>query len=282
MYIITRYILLKIDWVNRMLKELVEIRNNVQIIGNGPKSILFAHGFGCDQQVWSKITPEFEKDYKVILFDYVGSGKSDKSAYSTERYSTADGYALDIVEICEAFELTNIIFVGHSISGMIGLLASIQKPALFEKICLIGPSPHYLNEPGYPGGFDKEDIEELLDMMEKNYKEWARYLAPIASKNPNRPDLTEEFKGILMANDQVIVRQFCKMTFNIDVRNELTKVVTPSLILQTKEDSIAPIEIGEYLHQELPNSQYILMDATGHNPHLSAPKETTQHIKNFI
>ena len=265
-----------------MLKESIRIRNNVRIIGEGTKTIMFAHGFGCDQQVWSKITPAFEQDFKIVLFDYVGSGHSDKSAYMSERYSNPEGYASDILEICEAFELTNILFVGHSISGMIGLLASIQKPELFERLCLISPSPCYINEPGYPGGFEKEDINELLEMMEKNYKEWVKYLAPVASKNPNRPELTEEFEGILLANDRNIVRQFCEMTFGIDVRSELIKVVKPSLILQTKEDSIVPIEIGEYLHAQIPNSNYILMEATGHNPHLSAPKETIKHIKQYI
>ncbi len=265
-----------------MLKESIRMRNNVQIIGEGTKTIMFAHGFGCDQQVWNKITPAFEQDFKIVLFDYVGSGHSDKSAYTSERYSNPEGYASDILEICEAFELTNILFVGHSISGMIGLLASIQKPEFFEKLCLISPSPRYINEPGYPGGFEQEDINELLEMMEKNYKEWVKYLAPVASKNPNRPELTEEFEGILLANDRLIVRQFCEMTFGIDVRSELINVVKPSLILQTKEDSIVPIEIGEYLHTQIPNSNYILMEATGHNPHLSAPDETVQHIKHFI
>jgi len=265
-----------------MVKESIRMRNNVQIIGEGTKTIMFAHGFGCDQQVWNNITPAFEQDFKIVLFDYVGSGHSDKTAYTTERYSNPEGYALDILEICEAFELTNILFVGHSISGMIGLLASIKRPEFFERLCLISPSPHYINEPGYPGGFEKEDINELLEMMEKNYKEWVKYLAPVASKNPNRPELTEEFEGILLANDRFIVRQFCEMTFNIDVRDELIKVVKPSLILQTKEDSIVPIEIGEYLHGQIPNSNYILMEATGHNPHLSAPNETIQHIKHFI
>jgi len=265
-----------------MLKDSIRLRNNVRIIGEGNKTIMFAHGFGCDQQVWSRITPAFEQDFKIVLFDYVGSGHSDKSAYTSERYSNPEGYAMDILEICEAFELTNVLFVGHSISGIIGLLASIQKPELFERLCLISPSPCYINEPGYPGGFEKEDINELLEMMEKNYKEWVKYLAPVASKNPNRPELTKEFEGILLANDRLIVRQFCEMTFGIDVRSELIKVVKPSLILQTKEDSIVPVEIGEYLHSHIPNSNYILMEATGHNPHLSAPDETIKYIKHFI
>ncbi len=265
-----------------MTQEDIQRRNNVRVFGKGTKTIMFAHGFGCDQQVWGKITPAFEEEFQIVLFDYVGSGHSDKNAYNSERYSTPEGYAADIIDICTAFNLKDIIFVGHSISGVIGLLASITNPDLFDKLCLIGPSPCYINEPGYAGGFDKSDIDELLEMMERNYKEWVKYLAPVATKNPNRPELTKEFEGILLANDRLIVRQFCEMTFGIDVRSELIKVSKPSLILQTKEDSIVPVEIGEYLHSHIPNSTYILMDATGHNPHLSAPDETINYIKHFM
>ncbi|WP_318617401.1 alpha/beta hydrolase [Sporosarcina sp. YIM B06819] len=265
-----------------MTQEAIRRRNNVRIFGKGTKTIIFAHGFGCDQQVWHKITPAFEEEFQIVVFDYVGSGHSDKSAYNSERYGTPEGYAADIVDICIAFNLKDIIFVGHSISGVIGLLASITNAALFDKLCLIGPSPCYINQPGYAGGFDKADIDELLEMMERNYKEWVKYLAPIASKNSGRPALTEEFEEILMANDQHIVRQFCEMTFNIDVRDDLEKVKIPSVILQAKEDSIVPLEIAHYLHTHLHNSKLILMEATGHNPHLSYPEETIYHIKNFI
>jgi len=265
-----------------MTREAIQSRNNVRVFGKGTKTIIFAHGFGCDQQVWHKITPAFEEDFQIVVFDYVGSGHSDKSAYNSKRYSTPEGYAADVLDICEAFDLTNVIFVGHSISGVIGLLASITNPSLFDKLCLIGPSPRYINEPGYAGGFDKEDIDELMEMMERNYKEWVKYLAPIASKNSDRPALTEEFEKILMANDQHIVKQFCEMTFTIDVRGELEKVKTPSVILQAKEDSIVPLEIAHYLHSKIPNSKLVLMEATGHNPHLSYPEETIHHIKSFI
>lgn len=263
-------------------KEAIQKRNNVQFIGKGEKTILFAHGFGCDQQVWHKVTPAFEEAYQIILFDYVGSGRSDKSGYNIERYSEAAGYAQDILDIIEAFDLKDIIFVGHSISGMLGLLASIKNPTAFDKLCLVGPSPCYLNKAGYDGGFDQADIDELIDMMERNYKEWAKYLAPVAAGNPERPELAEEFAGYLMANDQRILREFCKMTFQIDCREALKSVLRPTLIMQAREDSIVPIKIGEYMHDHIENSTYVLMDAKGHNPHLSDVEETVQLIKEFV
>jgi len=232
--------------------------------------------------VWHRITPAFQEDYQIVLFDYVGSGHSDKSAYDVARYSTPEGYATDLLEICKAFQLEDIIFVGHSISSVIGMLASIEQPGLIDKLCLVGPSPRYINEPGYAGGFDQEDIDELIEMMERNYKEWVKYLAPISMKNSDRPTLTKEFEDVLMANDQQIVKHFCRMTFTIDVRERLKEVKTPSLILQAKEDAIVPIEISQYLHKNLQNSQLVLMEATGHNPHLSYPEETVRHIQEFI
>lgn len=265
-----------------MVKEEIRFRNNVRIFGEGKRTIMFAHGFGCDQQVWHHITPAFEKDYQVVLFDYVGSGYSDKSAYDVERYSTPAGYVADVLEICDAFDLEEVIFVGHSISGVIGMLASIERPELFAKLCIMVASPRYINEPGYTGGFDEEDIEELIGMMERNYKEWVKYLAPIATQNSNRPALTEEFEEILMVNDRHIIKHFCKMTFTIDVRKELQKVKTPSLLLQAQDDAIVPYEVSQYMHQRIPDSRLVLMEATGHNPRLSAPEETIYQLKNFI
>lgn len=265
-----------------MQKENIQLRNNVQVIGNGEQTILFAHGFGCDQQVWHRIVPALEEEYRIILFDYVGSGYSDKTAYQQDRYASTAGYVKDVLEICEAFELKDIIFVGHSISGVIGMLAAIERPEIFKKLCMIGSSPRYINEPGYMGGFDEADIDDLIEMMERNYKEWAQYLAPIASKNTDRPALTEEFEGYLMANDRQIVKHFCEMTFKIDVREQLGKIETPSLLLQAQDDTIVPYEISEYMHEKMKNSELVLMNATGHNPHLSAPEEVIRFLKVFI
>lgn len=258
------------------------LRNNVHITGDGGQTIVFAHGFGCDQTVWNRVAPAFEKNYRVVLFDYVGSGQSDKSAYSPERYNSLHGYAQDVIDVCDALQLQNILYVGHSVSGMIGALASIKRPGLINKLTMIGPSPHYLNEEDYYGGFEREDIAELLDMMEMNYKEWSKYLAPIAMKNEDRPQLSDEFESMLYANDPQIARRFAEVTFMSDVRNDLQHVPAKTLILQTKEDAIAPVEVGAYIQARIPDSKLVVMKAKGHNPHISDPAETIAEITSFI
>lgn len=265
-----------------MSQQSIQKRNHVKIFGKGEKPIIFAHGFGCDQQVWHRITPAFEERYKIYLFDYVGSGYSDKAAYDAKRYRHIEGYAQDVLDICHAYDLKNVIFIGHSISGTIGLMASIKEPELFDKVCMIGSSPHYINEPDYHGGFDMDDIDELIQMMELNYLEWARYLAPIASKNEDKPKLTDEFEQMLLANDREIVKHFCRMTFTIDVRDQLEKATAPTLLLQSADDTIVPFEISQYMADLIPNSTLVKMKATGHNPHLSAPEETIETIKNWL
>ena len=257
-------------------------RNYINVSGTGPKTVVFAHGFGCDQLVWRDIAPAFEEDYQVVLFDYVGSGRSDKSQYSPERYASLKGYAQDLLEVCDALDLKNIVFVGHSVSSMVGVLASIERPELMEKLIMIGPSPRYLNEPGYQGGFEKSDIDALLDMMEKNYNEWAKYLAPVAMGNDAGPELTADFERQLCCNDPLIARQFAEVTFTSDIRSELTKVSTPTLILQTLDDAIAPVEIGEYVHSKIPESEFVLMQATGHSGRINEPEETISYIKAFL
>lgn len=257
-------------------------RNNVRVTGQGGKTIMFGHGFGCDQQVWNNTTGDFEVDYRVVTFDYVGSGNSDKAAYSTERYSTLDGYKQDLLDVCEALEIEEMIFVGHSVSAMIGMLASIERPELMEKMIMIGPSPYYLNEPGYNGGFERSDIEELLDMMETNYKEWAKYLAPVVMQNEERPQLVEDFEQLLCSNDPLIARQFAEVTFTSDLRDKLDQVAVPTLILQPKFDAIAPPEVGRYVHDHINGSQMITMEAVGHNPHLSDSGETVKYIKAYL
>ncbi|MDN7242115.1 alpha/beta hydrolase [Planococcus sp. N028] len=257
-------------------------RNNVRVKGQGDQVLVFAHGFGCDQSVWRKVEAAFLDEYRVVLFDYVGSGKSDKSQYSTERYNSLHGYKQDVLEICAALELKNIIFIGHSVSSMIGALAAIDQPELIDKLIMIGPSPRYLNEPGYKGGFDKEDIDELLEMMEVNYKEWAKYLAPVSMQNPERPELAEDLEKLFRSNDPIIARQFAEVTFNSDVREELRKVTVPTLVLQPKFDAIVPIEIGEYIHSRVPNSEFKIMDTMGHNPHISDAEETIRCIREYL
>lgn len=266
-----------------VLESTILKRNNVRISGAGRQTILFAHGFGCDQSVWDRIIPAFETDYQVVVFDYVGSGRSDKSAYDATRYSNLHGYAQDVIDICDALELEKILYVGHSVSGMIGGLVSIKRPDLIGKLVMIGPSPHYLNEPNYIGGFDESDIHELLDMMETNYKEWTKYLAPVAMDTPNQPELVAEFEELLYSNDHQIARQFAEATFYSDHRQDVHNIPVKTLILQTTLDAIVPLEVAEFLQKEIPDSELVIMEkAKGHNPHISEPEETIEEIRRFI
>ena len=260
----------------------VQSRNNVQVSGEGEQPMLFAHGFGCDQNMWRFVTPAFEKDYRIVLFDYVGSGNSDLGAYDKIRYSKLDGYAQDILDVCHALELANVIFVGHSVSSIAGILAAIREPSLFARLILVGPSPRYINDPPYVGGFEKRDIEELLDTMDKNYIGWANFLAPAIMKNPERPELAAELTESFCSTDPVIARQFAEATFFADNREDLARVRVPSLILQCSDDIIAPESVGEFVHRELADSTLHLMQATGHCPHMSHPEETIAAIKDYL
>ena len=259
------------------------VRNNVKVFGKGTQPMLFAHGFGCDQNMWRFVTPAFEQDYRIVLFDYVGSGKSDLKAYSPERYANLDGYAQDVLDVCAALDLKEIIFVGHSVSGVVGMLASIREPERFERLVLVGPSPRYLNEPpDYVGGFERSDITSLLDVMEKNYIGWANFLAPVVMKNQERPELTRELEESFCSTDPKIARRFAEATFFSDNRDDLAKVSVPSLIMQCSEDAIAPLDVGEYLRRHLPQSPLRVMRATGHCPHMSHPEETIEVIREYL
>jgi sigma-B regulation protein RsbQ len=258
-------------------------RNNVRELGRGTQPMLFAHGFGCDQHMWRYVTPAFESDYRIILFDYVGAGKSDWSAYDAERYATLDGYAQDVLDICETLDLHDVIFVGHSVSSMIGVLAANAQPERFAKLIMVGPSPRYINDaPDYVGGFERSDIEGLLETMDKNYIGWANFLAPAIMQNADRPELGAELTESFCSTDPVIARQFAKATFFSDNRSDLSRVTSPSLILQCSDDIIAPNAVGEYLHRELRDSTLRVMKATGHCPHMSAPEETVRLIKEYL
>ncbi|MDQ4123094.1 MAG: alpha/beta hydrolase [Acidobacteriota bacterium] len=265
------------------MAENILARNNVRVSGKGAQPLMFAHGFGCDQNMWRFVAPAFEGDYKIVLFDYVGSGKSDLSAYKPGRYAELKGYAEDVLEICEALDLKDVIFVGHSVSSMIGVLAAIERPELFKNLVLVVPSPCYINHPpDYTGGFDRADIEGLLDMMDKNYIGWASFLAPVIMKNEERPELGAELEQSFCSTDPKIARRFAEATFYSDNRADLPKVKTPSLIIQVTDDAVAPVSVGEYLHRNLEGSTLNLMDATGHCPHMSHPQETIEIIKNYL
>jgi sigma-B regulation protein RsbQ len=260
----------------------IRIRNNVRVFGRGTQPMLFAHGFGCDQNMWRFVTPHFEEEYQIVLFDYVGSGKSDLRAYDANRYASLDGYAQDVLDIVEALNLRDVIFVGHSVSSMIGVLAANRAPDRFERLILIGPSPRYINDPPYVGGFERRDIEGLLEMMDKNFIGWANALAPAIMKHPDQPELAEELTASFCSTDPVIARGFAEVTFFADNRQDLSALRVPSLIMQCSEDMIAPNEVGEYLRSAMPGSTLRLMRATGHCPHMSAPEETVALMKEWL
>ena len=261
----------------------VASRNNVRVFGSGTQPMLFAHGFGCDQNMWRHVVPAFEGDYQVVLFDYVGSGKSDLSAYDPERYGSLAGYAQDIVEICEALDLRDVVLVGHSVSSMIGVLAIRRAPERFSDLIMVGPSPRYINDPpDYTGGFERADIEGLLEMMDKNFIGWANFLGPAIMKNPEHPELAEELTESFCSTDPVIARSFAEATFFADNRADLPGVSVPSLILQCSDDLIAPLAVGDYLHRQLPESTLRVMKATGHCPHMSHPEETVEAIREYL
>ena len=265
-----------------LLMENTRYRNNVNIFGSGTQPMMFAHGFGCDQSMWRFITPAFEQDYKIVLFDHVGFGRSDLEAFSESKYQSLQAYADDILEICEELNLNQVIFVGHSVSSIIGVLAAIKAPGRFQKLVLVGPSPRYINDENYVGGFTEQDIEGLLDFLDSNYLGWSSTMAPIIIANPERPELAEELTNSFCRTDPEIAKNFARLTFLSDNRLDLQKVNIPSLVLQCSEDVIAPTSVGEYVHQQLKNSQMILMKATGHCPNLSHPEETIEAIKHFL
>jgi sigma-B regulation protein RsbQ len=257
-------------------------RNNVKVLGNGPRTLMFAHGYGCDQNMWRAVVPFFEADYKIVLFDYVGAGQSDPSAFHRTRYSTLNGYASDILEILDELGLTNVNFVGHSVSSMIGALAAIRRPELFENLIMVGPSPCYINDGDYVGGFARNDIEGLLDMLDKNHTGWSAMMAPIIMGNADRPDLAAELEASFCRTDPIFAQHFARVTFLSDNRADLKNVPTKTLILQCNQDSIAPASVGEYVHRCLPNSELVIMEATGHCPHLSAPGAASKAIQAFL
>ena len=245
--------------------------------------MLFAHGFGCDQTLWRFVAPAFESDYRVVTFDYVGAGASDRSAYDPVRYASLDGYADDILRICAALDLRDVILVGHSVSTMIAVLASIADPERFSDLILITPSPRYLDDPpSYRGGFAAADIDGLLAMMDINATGWASFLAPVVMGNADRPDLTEGLEATFCSIDPVMARQFAEVTFLSDNRSDLAKVTTPSLIVQCTQDVVAPPEVGAYLHERLAQSVISEIDATGHCPHVSHPAETIAAIRAYL
>jgi sigma-B regulation protein RsbQ len=258
-------------------------RNNVHFAGRETgQPMVFSHGFGCDQNMWRFVVPAFADEYRIVLFDHVGAGGSDLSAYNWTKYSSLQGYASDVLDLCRELDLTRVVFVGHSVSAVIGMLAAIEEPERFEALVLVGPSPCYIDDGEYVGGFSREDIEGLLESLDSNYLGWSSAMAPVIMGNPDRPELGEELTNSFCRTDPAIARHFARVTFLSDNRVDLPKVKVRALILQCSEDVIAPTCVGEYVYRNLPGSELVVMKATGHCPNLSAPEETIAAIKNFL
>jgi sigma-B regulation protein RsbQ len=259
-------------------------RHAVHVTGNlEGQPMLFAHGFGCDQTLWRFVAPAFEADFKVVTFDYVGAGASDRTAYDPARYDSLEGYAADILEITRALDLWDAVLVAHSVSASIAVLASIAEPSRYSDLILITPSPRYVDDPpDYRGGFSKADIDGLLKMMDVNATGWAEFLAPIVMGNPDRPQLTDDLEATFCSIDPVMARQFAEVTFLADNRADLPKVSTPALIVQCAHDAVAPMDVGSYVHDRLPASTLRVIDAVGHCPHVSHPEETIETMQAYL
>lgn len=257
-------------------------RNNVKVSGKGMRPMIFAHGFGCDQNMWTSVAQAFESDFRVILFDHVGAGRSDLAAYDSHKYSNLQGYADDVVEIGRALDLKDAVFVGHSVSAMIGALASLKAPDMFSDLIMVGPSPRYVDDEGYIGGFSRGQVDELLDFLADNHLGWSAAMAPAIMGNPDRPELSTTLTDSFCATDPGIAREFAQVTFLSDNRIDLPAIKARTLILQCRDDIIAPSCVGEYVHAQVPNSQFMLLDAKGHCPNLSAPGEVTAAIRAFV
>jgi len=262
----------------------VRSRNHVTVTGrSGGPVVMLAHGFGCDQNLWRLVVPILERDFTVVLFDHVGAGRSDLSSWSKERYSTMSGYAEDVLEICSELALGPLTFVGHSVSAMMGVLAVAQEPEAFSGLVLLAPSPCFIDDPatGYRGGFAAEDIDELLESLDANYLGWSGAMAPVIMGNPERPELGEELTNSFCRTDPDIARVFARVTFLSDNRQDLAKVTVPALVAQCSSDAIAPPEVGIFVQSQIPGSQLVTLNATGHCPQLAAPEETAAAIASF-
>jgi sigma-B regulation protein RsbQ len=258
-------------------------RHNVTVTGRPDgQAMVFAHGFGCDQNMWRFVAPAFEDEFRVVVFDHAGAGDADPAAYDVDRHGSLDGYAADVVEICRELGVEDGVFVGHSVSSMIGVLADRADPGLFEKLVLVSPSPRYIDDEDYVGGFSESDIGELLDSLDSNYLGWSSVMAPVIMGNPDRPELSAELTASFCRTDPKIARRFAEVTFLSDNRADLATVQTPALVLQCTNDAIAPVSVGEYVARTMPNGTLVMLEATGHCPNLSAPEATVDAIAAFV
>ena len=262
--------------------------HNVRMAGSGERTMMFAHGFGCDQNMWRFVAPHFEDRFRVVTFDYIGMGGTDTSAYDVAKYAALEGFADDVVAIAAALDLEDAVLVGHSVSSMISAIAVRRAPERFSKLVMVSPSPRYIDETApdgtvlYRGGFDRAQIEELLEFLDTNHMGWSEAMAPTIMSNADRPELGEELTNAFCRTDPEIAKRFARATFLSDNREDLARVSVPTLVLQCRDDVIAPDEVGVYTAEHLPDATLVRLDATGHCPNLSAPEETTQAIRAFV
>ncbi|MGY2042221.1 alpha/beta fold hydrolase [Pseudomonas pergaminensis] len=257
-------------------------RNNVSVMGNGTSTLVFSHGFGCNQAMWNYLAPHFLERFRVVMYDLVGAGLSDLGAFDKAKYGTLEGYARDLNEIIEAYAVGPVILVGHSVSAMIGALADRLAPGRISAHVMIGPSPRYIDEDGYIGGFKRGDIEDLLDTLDSNYLGWSSAMAPAIMGAPDQPALGEALTESFCRTEPEIAKQFARVTFMSDNRQDVIGLATPVLILQSTDDLIAPVAVGEYLHSVLSRSRYCLVENIGHCPHMSAPQACAAAMDDFL
>lgn len=260
----------------------VRARNNVHVVGrdDGP-TIVLAHGFGCDQNLWRLVVPRLESEFRLVLFDHVGAGSSDPDAWDAAQYTTLQRYADDVLEIVDGLGLRDAVFVGHSVAAMIGVLAAVAEPSAFRGLVLLTPSPCYLDDDGYRGGFSRRDIDELLESMESNYLGWASAMAPAIMGTPDRPELGDELTDSFCRTEPSRALAFARTTFLSDNRADLAKVQVPTLVVECSDDTLAPREVGAYVRDHIPGSELVTLQATGHCPHLSVPEATAATIAAF-
>ena len=256
-------------------------RNNVTISGSG-RPIVFAHGFGCSQDMWRRVAPHFADDHQVILFDHVGSGASDIAAYRPGKYDSLEGYAADLVEIVDQLDLHDVVFVGHSVGAIIGLLAANREPSRFGALVLVGPSPRYVNDDDYVGGFTQFDIDALLDGLDANYFGWSQSMAPVIMGAPDQPELSDELTDSFCQTDPTIARHFARVTFLSDNRQDLERVSVPTLVIQASDDVISPVTVGRYVADHISGSELVILPVSGHCAHLSAPVQVIDAIRRFL
>lgn len=259
-------------------------RNNITVTGTTGPVLVYAHGFGCNQHMWSRVTPAFQNSHRQVLFDYVGSGRSELAAFDAVKYSTLSGYVEDLLEVCGALDIrSDAVFIGHSVSCSIGMLAAIAKPQLFSKMILLGPNPCFINHPPhYVGGFERADLQGLLELMDQNYLGWANYLAPVVSSQDVQGAVTVELSNSFCSTDPTTASAFAKATFFADNRGDLSKIACPSLILQHRHDALAPLSVGDYMHAQMPASTLKILEVSGHCAHMSHPDQVVQAINEFI